>query len=133
MREPNEGDKLLDLFLLRTKEPDYAVDMPYYTTGSIVAAALIRVAILGGTSMILTQFVSANTVWWFAMLTLWGIGVLPAWLQYQRFHEKVEKMIAGTLCGACKHFNPTNQLCMVLDEHVTSEHPPCEAEAWEPR
>ncbi|MCX6140245.1 MAG: hypothetical protein NTX15_05360 [Candidatus Kapabacteria bacterium] len=133
MREPTEGDKFLDLFLLRMREPDYAIDQPYYTTGSIVAAALMRVSILGAASFLLSLYAQSNTVWWFAMLSLWGIGVYPAWMQYQRFHERVEKITAGTLCGACRHFNPTNQLCMVLDEHVTSEHPPCEGEAWEPK
>lgn len=133
MREPTDGEKLLDLFLLRTKEPEYAVDMPFYTTGSIVAAALMRVAILGVASIILSQWMDSTKVWWFAMITLWAVGVFPAWLQYQRFHEKIEKITEGTLCGACRHFNATNQLCMILDEHVTNEHPPCEGEAWEPR
>lgn len=133
MRLPTDGEKFLDLFLLRTKDPEYAVDMPYYTTGSIIAAALMRIAFFGMASIILSQYAEPTTVWWFAMLTLWGIGAYPAWKQYQHFHERVEKITAGTLCGVCRHFNATNQLCMILDVHVIDEHPPCEGEAWEPK
>ncbi len=132
MREPSNGEKLLDLFLLRTREPDYAVDMPFYTTGSIVAAALLRIAIIGVGCLLLTGYASSNTVWWTAMVGLWGLGVYPAWLQYQRFHERVTAIHADTLCGKCRHFNATNQLCMILDVHVPDENPPCEGEGWEP-
>lgn len=132
MREASDGEKLLDLFLLRMKEPDYAVHQPYYTTGSIVAAALLRVAVIGVASFALATTAQTSTVWWFAMIGLWGLGVYPAWLQYQRFHENVERIREDTLCGKCRHFNATNQLCMILDEHVTTEAPPCEGEGWEP-
>jgi hypothetical protein len=133
-RQPSGLEQVVDLFLLRTSTPDYASDSPYYTTGSIVTAAIMRVAIIAVVAILLNDMFNSNGWWWTAVLfTFWLVGVFPAWLQYQKFHEDVEKIQAGTLCGACRHFNPTNQLCMVLDEHVTSEEPPCEGEAWEPR
>ena len=133
MRTPSKAEQILDLFLLRTSVPDYAEDQPYYTTGSIVAAALLRVALIGIAATLLNSQFNSDGWWWTAVLfTFWGLGVYPAWVQYQRFNDEVEKLHNGTLCGSCKHFNPTNQLCMVLDEHVTTSEPPCEGEAWEP-
>jgi hypothetical protein len=132
MRDATDGEKFLDLFLLRVREPEYTEHLPYYTTGSIVAAALLRVTIIGVASFVVSAYAASSTVWWFAMIGLWGLGVYPAWLQYQRFHEKVEQIRSDTLCGKCRHFNATNQLCMILDEHVTTDEPPCEGEGWEP-
>lgn len=132
MREPSSGEKFLDVLLLRTREPAYAVEQPYYTTGSIVAAALLRVALIAVVTMALRPYASSTTLWWVAMLGLWGLGIYPAWRQYDRHHERVAAVTEGTLCGSCRHFNGTNQLCMILDEHVTSEAPPCQGEGWEP-
>ena len=132
-QKPSAAEQIVDLFLLRTTVPEHATDKPYYTTGSIVAAAIMRVAIIGIIAIFLNDQFNSDGWWWTAVLfSFWLVGVYPAWLQYNRFHDDVEQLQEGTLCGSCKHFNPTNQLCMVLDEHVTSEEPPCEGEAWEP-
>lgn len=126
-------EQLRDLFLLRMHEPEGA-EHPYYTTGSIIGAALLRVAVIVTALLLLNERYGATKWWWtIALFALWGIGAYPAWVQYRRFNESVDKMTEGTLCGSCRHFNPTNLLCMVLDEHVTSEAPPCEGEAWEPK
>lgn len=127
-------DRFVDLLLLRMNPPSDSKDRPYYTTGSIVSAAMSRVVILGLASMAVSKYASANVTWWFAMISIWGIGIYPAWLQYQRFNESVAQIENGSLCGACRHFNPTNQLCSLLDEHVVhADTPPCEGEGWEPR
>ena len=134
MRTPSTGEQILDLFLLRTSPPDYATDLPYYTTGSIVAAALLRVFIIGMVALLLnSQFQGSGWWWTTVMFAIWALGAYPAWLQYKKFNDHVEQFHAGTLCGSCRHFNPTNQLCMILDVHVTTEAPPCEGEAWEPK
>ncbi len=134
MRQPSKAEQILDLFLLRTTPPEYAEEQPYYTTGSIVAAALIRVALIGTAATILNVSYGSTTWWWTAVLfAFWGLGVYPAWVQYQRFNDAVEQLHIDTLCGQCRHFNPTNQLCMILDVHVTTEAPPCEGEGWEPK
>ena len=134
MKKPSVGEQLLDLFLLRTTPPDYAVDQPYYTTGSIIAAAILRIGIIGVAAILLNDVYTSRGWWWTSVLfAVWGLGVYPAWVQYNRFNDQVEELHSGTLCGSCRHFNPTNQLCMVLDVHVTTEVPPCDGEAWEPR
>lgn len=130
---PSTLEQVRDLFLLRIREPDYVVDQPYYTTGSIVLAALVRLLVVSLILMFVGDHYGASTTWTFGFFAVWIVGIWPAWNQYQRFNSQVERLEHGTLCGACRHFNPTNQLCMVLDEHVTSEKPPCEGEAWEPR
>ncbi|NQW30561.1 MAG: hypothetical protein HQ472_08615 [Ignavibacteria bacterium] len=133
MNQPSKFDQILDLFLLRMKAPEYHTGEPYYTTGSIVAAALFRVFIIGiGGFIYFKSYSSSNSTWIIVLFAIWGIGVYPAWIQYQRFNESVEQITKGTLCGSCRHLNKTNQLCMILDEHITSEEPPCEGEAWEP-
>lgn len=134
MSQPSTSRQFIDLLLLRTSVPEDAVDQPYYTTGSIVAAALIRVALIGVIAIVFNERFSSSGWWWTTvMFALWGAGVYPAWLQYQRFNDAVEELHTDTLCGACRHFNPTNQLCQIMDVHVTSEAPPCEGEGWEPR
>lgn len=133
MRQRERDDRFVDLLLLRMNPPSDLRERPYYTTGSIATAAMIRVALLGITSLVIAQYASQTFTWWFAMLSIWGIGVYPAWLQYQRFNDAVDTITDGTLCGACRHFNPTNQLCTIMDEHVTNpDTPPCEGEGWEP-
>lgn len=134
MRTPTTTEQILDLFLLRMNPPDYATDQPYYTTGSIVAAGLLRIAVIATIAFLLNaQFESSSWWWTLVLFALWSLGAYPAWVQYKKFNDHVQELHHGTLCGSCRHFNPTNQLCMVLDEHVTTEKPPCEGEAWEPR
>lgn len=133
MDRPSNTEQLLDLFLLRTREPDYATDQPYYTTGSIVAAALFRVAIIAIGGLIATKYVDSDALWYVVLFLIWGIGAYPAYRQYQEFNDKVDRISEETLCGQCRHFDPTNQLCTILDEHITSAEPPCEGEGWEPK
>jgi len=133
MRKPSTSEQVLDLLLLRMSPPDYAVDQPYYTTGNIVAAGLIRVVLIAVIIILLDAYWKSSTSWWYiALFAIWGLGLYPAWVQYNKFNESVDQISEGTLCGACRHFNRTNQLCMILDEHVTNDQPPCEGEAWEP-
>ncbi|MCO6465872.1 MAG: hypothetical protein J5I53_04570 [Bradyrhizobiaceae bacterium] len=134
MSQPTTTEQIIDLFLLRVTPPDRAADLPYYTTGSIMAAAVMRLTIIGAAAWGFSSAYSSSGWWWTTvMFVAWGVGVYPAYLQYRRFNESVEQLQDGTLCGTCRHFNPTNQLCTILDEHVTSAEPPCEGEAWEPR
>jgi hypothetical protein len=92
-----KNDRWIDVFLLRMREPENAADKPYYTTGSIVTAAMLRVVVLGLGCIALAQVAEPSVVWWTAMLSIWGLGVYPAWLQYQTFHQKVQDLTVGTL------------------------------------
>ena len=40
MSNTPKNDRWIDVFLLRMREPENAADKPYYTTGSIVTAAM---------------------------------------------------------------------------------------------
>jgi len=125
--------EIVDLFLLRVTPPEGETERPYYTTGSIVAAALFRLTLILFLAMLFNDQYRGTGWWWTAVtLAAWGIGAYPAWLQYRRFNEDVRVLQENTLCGSCRHFNPTNQLCTVLDVHVTSNEPPCGGDEWEP-
>lgn len=133
MDRPSTSEQMIDLFLLRTHQPEHDTHLPYYTTGSIVAAALFRVSIIGVGGVVATAYIDSNSLWYVVLFLIWGIGVYPAYRQYQEFNDRVDKISQDTLCGSCQHFDPTNQLCTILDEHIIDENPPCGGEAWEPR
>lgn len=134
MHKSSTLEQIIDLFLLRINPPDHAVELPYYTTGSILAAALMRLTIIGAVAWGFNAKYAGSGWWWTAvMFATWGIGVYPAYLQYRKFNEAVSVLERDTLCGSCRYFNPSNQLCTILDVHVTSAEPPCEGEAWEPK
>lgn len=132
MNQPTPFEQIRDMFLLRLSPPPYAVDQPFYTTGSIVSAALMRIVILIALGYALRSYASATTTWTVTMFAVWAVGVYPAWRQYSKFNEAVDTILESTLCGSCRHFNTSNQVCRVLDVHVTSDAPPCEALDWEP-
>ncbi len=67
------------------------------------------------------------------LLLMWAYVVYPAYRQYTLFNEHIESYQLETLCGQCKHFNPTAQTCFRYDEHVTNDYVPCEGLDWEPR
>lgn len=133
MQAKSGFDQIVDLFLFRVSPPPESEEQPYYTTGSIMAAAVLRLVLVGSIAWYFNDTYGSSGWWWTAvMFAAWGIGVFPAYLQYRRFNESVQRLQEGTLCGSCRHFNPTNQLCTILDVHVTSAEPPCEGEGWEP-
>jgi len=132
MSQPPPFEQFRDMFLLRLSPPPYAVDQPYYTTGSIVSAALMRIVLLIVLGFVLRSYQSASITWTITTFAIWALGVFPAWKQYTVFNEAVDRIIESTLCGTCRHFNPSNQVCRVLDVHVTTDAPPCEALDWEP-
>jgi hypothetical protein len=45
----------------------------------------------------------------------------------------MKKFTEDTLCGSCINFEPSSQLCKVLDEHVSVDFIPCEGLRWEPK
>lgn len=133
MDRPSTSEQWIDLLLLRTSTPDYATHQPYYTTGSIVGAAIVRVALIGIGGIVARQYIDGATLWYAVLFLMWALGAYPAYRQYQEFNQRIDRMSEDTLCGKCRHFDPTNQLCTILDEHVVDDAPPCEGEAWEPR
>ncbi|MBX7156288.1 MAG: hypothetical protein U0Y96_10635 [Candidatus Kapaibacterium sp.] len=106
---------------------------PRYTTGSVVSGALMRgiLVILIGTAI--SQRMSVEATWMISIILLWAYVAYPAYRQYVVFNTHVEEIENTTLCGQCRHFSSTNQLCSIYDEHVTNTYVPCEGIDWEPR
>lgn len=116
-----------------TFEDTKSSEQPTFTVGTIIYGTILRVSAI----IILTWFLNdyygrTETIWTISMLMLWGLGVYPAFRSYQKFLKRVTIIKSDTLCGSCKHFNDTNQLCSILDEHVSETYVPCEGLSWEP-
>lgn len=115
-------------------ESTHPTNQPAFTVGTIIYGTILRVsAIIVLTWFLNDYFGRTETIWTISMLLLWGIGVYPAFRSYQKFLKNVSTIKSDTLCGSCKYFNETNQLCSVYDEHVTETYVPCEGLSWEPQ
>ena len=117
-----------------TSDTPNRVSYPH-TLGSIIFWALIRGALLMVVSLWLHDYARwiDYGVWW--MVTVGAIGVVvgyPAQLQYRAYVERSKRVISGTLCSTCKHFEPGAVMCSILDEHVSENVIPCEGLQWEP-
>ncbi|HYF02251.1 MAG TPA: hypothetical protein VEC36_02660 [Patescibacteria group bacterium] len=106
---------------------------PKVTTGSVIFGAIIRTALIITIAFFIKERFDVEHIWILTMFAIWGIGIFPAYKQYQSFHEKVEDLQQTTLCGSCKYFETSGQLCNLLDEHVSEHYLPCEGQGWEPR
>ncbi len=126
--------RFLDSILFRphVPKPDDPRN-PNITTGSVILGAIFRTALVMVVSFFVKERFDFENIWLLTMLAIWGIGVYPAYKQYQSFNEKIEVLETSTLCGSCKYFESSGQLCTLLDEHVSEHHIPCEGEGWEPR
>jgi len=114
-------------------EDEQISDQPSFTVGTIVYGTILRISAIIVLTWIINEYYGrTETVWTISMLLLWGIGVYPAFQSYKKFLKNVSIIKSNTLCGSCKHFNETNQLCSILDEHVSETYVPCEGLSWEP-
>lgn len=67
-----------------------------------------------------------------AFLSIYGVIIHPAVIQYRLFMEENKDIIKNTLCSSCKHFDETAVLCLKYDQHPTLKNLPCEGADWEP-
>lgn len=127
-------DKLIDLFMFRegSEEDDYSTK-PVVTTGSIVWGVLFRFAIIIVVSLSLMNYIDWKFYWWTVFIAIWFFVAYPAHRQYEKFYIRMDKFEEETLCGSCKYFSSTGQLCTMYDEHVSKTHIPCDGESWEPK
>jgi hypothetical protein len=134
-KETSRFERIIDIFMFREgSEEDARGSMsPIITTGSVVWGILLRATIVIALSFIVFDRFELRQYWWTAALALWFFAVYPAWRQYQLFQKRVEKVSEETLCGSCKYFEQTSQLCKIYDEHITLNYIPCEGSNWEPR
>lgn len=128
-------DRIIDALLLRFTDDgrdDLTGKQPSNTTGSILFGAMIRFVLLMIVGLISMEFFGLYDYWMVFVLLLFGFVIYPAYRQYVLFYGRMETLEQTTLCGSCKHFDISGQLCKIYDEHVSLTHIPCEGEDWEP-
>jgi hypothetical protein len=128
-------EKLIDILMFRqgTEEDEEGTMQPVITTGSIVWGIILRMSIIVFLSFLLFSSFEMRQYWWISLLAIWAIAAYPGWRQFAKFQENVKKVEESTLCGSCRHFDKTSQLCRIFDEHVSKDYIPCEGISWEPR
>ncbi|MFA6571664.1 MAG: hypothetical protein WCT77_10590 [Bacteroidota bacterium] len=134
MPEPKEiFDKAVDLLMFREGKDDADGSLqPVVTTGSVVWGILLRSAIIFILTFFLIDVINLREYWWVVAFILWLGAAYPGWRQYQKFQERIKIFQEETLCGQCRHFDVTSQLCKIFDEHPTKDYVPCEGLSWEP-
>ncbi len=100
--------------------------------GHIIFWGLVRAFILIPTLWFLTLHVESRYWWSILILSVYGIIIHPAILQYKHFFWENRNILTDTLCSSCRHFDATAVICMKHDEHPTETSLPCEGIDWEP-
>lgn len=126
-------EKIADILQFREGNPNDDSKEPVVTTGSIIFGALVRTAIVVLAAFFAVEYFDMRGYWWITAFFVWLFAAYPAYRQYSRFNSDIDTFQEDTLCGKCKHFEPSGQLCRILDEHVTRNHIPCEGLSWEPK
>ena len=99
--------------------------------GAIIYWAIIRTAILIPILWIGYDFLEYKFWLPMALLSIYGVIVHPAIIQFKLFNEQNKEIIENTLCSTCTHFNETAVLCLKYDQHPTADKIPCEGLDWE--
>jgi len=127
-------ESLIDLLMFRQGgETDNHTSQPVVTLGSVVWGVLLRTALITIGWIYLVYELELFDNWWLGIFFIWLLALFPGYTQYRTFEKRIEKLSDSTLCGSCRHYRPQGQLCAILDEHVSTDHIPCEGSAWEPR
>jgi len=100
--------------------------------GKIVFWGIIRTGILLPMIWITSGYIETKYWWTLVTLSVYGVIIHPAILQYKIFREENLPVVEDTLCSSCKHFDVTAVLCMKYDEHPTENYLPCGGSDWEP-
>ncbi len=101
--------------------------------GAIIFWGIIRTALLIIALWILYGKIEYKYWWWFAVLSVYGVVVYPAMVQYRMFLHENEEIINNSLCSSCKHFDKTAVICLKYDKHPTLKLLPCKGMDWEPK
>lgn len=127
-------EKFLDYLMFREYNPNADKQAnPTITTGSIVYGLLLRSVLIIVLSLTLIPMFDLYSYWWTFFLALWLVAAYPAYRQYQFYTDKIDALLEDTLCGKCKHFDSSNQLCKILDEHIGEKYIPCGGDNFEPK
>lgn len=126
--------QLADYFLFRFGgEEDNNTDKPAVTLGAIVWGVLLRTSLIMLFTLLFINQLDLYGKWLYVGGAIWFFALFPGYKQYQNFQNRIEKLDEETLCGSCKHYNRNSQLCRIYDQHVSTNHIPCEGESWEPK
>ncbi len=101
--------------------------------GGIVYWTLLRIAILIPLLWLAIDYIDYKFWWVIFSMSVYGVIIQPAVIQYRLFMEKNKEVISNSLCTSCKHFDETAVLCLKYDEHPTDEEVPCDGIDWEPK
>lgn len=103
--------------------------------GDIIYYAIIRTAVLIPVLWIVYEYkyLDYRTWWLLGILSIYGVIIHPAIVQYQIFLQKNKEIIENTLCSSCKNFDKTAVLCLKHDKHPNKYSLPCEGIDWEPK
>lgn len=128
-------EKLIDIFQFRegTEEEADGSKIPIITYGSVAWGMLMRSFIIIMGTFFLFMNWDYRQYWFIILFLLWALAIYPGYRQFQKFSERIEHLKEDTLCGSCRHFEPTGQLCKIYDEHISKTYLPCEGESWEPK
>lgn len=99
--------------------------------GGIIFWAIIRTAILIPALWFLQGMMEYKYWWWLGILSVYGVILHPALIQYRLFTEENKEIIDNTLCSSCKHFDKSAVLCTKHDKHPSLKTLPCEGLDWE--
>ncbi len=99
--------------------------------GAIVFWGIIRAALLMPALWILYSVIEPKYWWTLLILSVYGIIIHPAVIQYNLFMEKNKEIITSTLCSSCRYFDKSAVLCLKHDEHPTTNYLPCNGIDWE--
>ncbi len=125
-----EFNKIVDIFFFKEKAEN---GRPVVTTGAIILGSLLRTFIILALSYFLVRKYMLYDYIIMLIFILWFLVAMPAYKAYQGFNTEMEKFKESTLCGTCKHFEKSAQLCKIYDEHPTKDYIPCDGLNWEPK
>lgn len=100
--------------------------------GAIIFWAIVRTAVLIPSLWVLQGFIEYKYWWWFGIMSVYGVIIHPAMIQYRLFLEENKEIVEDTLCSSCRHFDKTAVICLIYDKHPSLKYLPCEGLEWEP-
>ncbi|OGU56389.1 MAG: hypothetical protein A2V66_06085 [Ignavibacteria bacterium RBG_13_36_8] len=100
--------------------------------GGIIFWTIIRVAFLIPALWLLLDWTDFKFWWAILAISLYGVVIHPAVVQYKLFVEQNKEIFNNSLCATCRHFDGSAVICMKYDKHPTIHKLPCEGIAWEP-
>lgn len=125
-----EIKNIVDIFFFKEKESD---GRPKVTTGAIILGSLLRTFLILTISFFIIKKYFLYDYILLLIFIIWFFVAMPAYQAYQNFNKDMEDFSESTLCGTCKYFDKSAQLCKIYDEHPTKDYIPCEGSSWEPK